>query len=223
MGFKQRASSLTVPEIQLLSLTESHDGRTLSLCNPWNGAARGTEGLKSTFSRHIHVRVSSCPARERQLRPWGDRGRGGHCYSSCFSSSLQLDGPKLQLPEPEQKPKTTPNPPGPSVGTSGCGAAVTCWMGFVGRDVSVQPFGLFPLGFSRCLFLIVLALGGNNSAGCKSCSLRVKSCAHHSCVWRGLGSLQALTPSTAQWRKRLHKVLSKYGVFPLYWCYCAQS
>lgn len=144
---------LTVPEIQPLCLNESHDGRTLSHCNPWNGAARGTEGLRSTFSRHIHVRVSSCPARESQLRPWGDRGRGGHCYSSCFSSSLQLDGPKLQLPEPEQIAKTNPKPSRAHVGRNGCGAAVTRWTGFVGRGcfgsaVWTSPSGLLQMFIS---------------------------------------------------------------------------
>lgn len=106
MQFKHCASLLTVPEIQPPCLNESHDGRALSPCNPWNGAVWGTEELGTTFSRYICVRVSSCPARESQLCSSGDGGPGGHCYNSCFSSSgggsLQLDGPKLQLPDRDQ-------------------------------------------------------------------------------------------------------------------------
>lgn len=106
MQFKQCASLLTVPEIQPPCLNESLDRRTLSPRNPWNGAVWGAEELGTTFSRHIPVRVSSCPARESQLCSSGDGGPGGHCYSSCFSSSvggsLQLDGPKLQLPDRDQ-------------------------------------------------------------------------------------------------------------------------
>ena len=65
--------------------------------------------------------------------------------------------------------KKIQNPPESRLGTSGCGAAVALLDSFCGEGMfQFSDLDFFPLGFSRCLFLIILALGGNNSAESKA-------------------------------------------------------